>query len=233
MGTPAEMMAAVAAGDTDRVAALLADDPSLAMARRADGVSALLLARYRFDRPTMDALLAADPDLDLFEAAALGRIDRLRERLADDPGSATAMSRDGFTALHLAAFFGKTEVTRILLEAGAPVDTYTTNDFANQPLHAAAAGRHIEVCRLLLAAGADVGARQHGGFTPLHEAAQHGDAEMVELFLSAGADPTRSVEDGSTPADLAEVAGHHDVARRLREVAADRRPGPLVSADGT
>ena len=222
MGTPAEMMAAVATGDADRVAALLAEDPALAMARGADGVSALLLARYRFDRPTMDVLLAADPDLEVVEAAALGRIARLRECLADDAGSVTAMSPDGFTALHLAAFFGKTEVTRILLAAGARVDTYTTNDFANQPLHAAAAGRHIEVCRLLLAAGADVDATQHGVFTPLHEAAQHGDAEMVELFLSAGADPTAAVEDGVTPADLAEKAGHHDVATRLREVAAGR-----------
>ena len=219
MGTPAEMMDAVAAGDTDRVAALLAQDPALAMARGADGVSALLLARYRFDRSTTDALLAADPDLDVFEAAALGRIDRLRESLADDPAAATAMSPDGFTALHLAAFFGKTEVTRILLEAGARVDTYTTNDFANQPLHAATAGRHIEVCRLLLAAGAHIDATQHGGFTPLHEAAQQGDIELVELFLSAGADPSVSVDDRGTPADLAEAAGHHDVATRLREVA--------------
>lgn len=72
---------------------------------------------------------------------------------------------------------------------------------------------------MLLAAGADVDATQHGGFTPLHEAAQHGDAEMVELFLSAGADPTVTVEDGGSPADLAEKAGHHDVATRLREVA--------------
>lgn len=216
MGTPADMMDAVAAGDTHRVAALVAEDPSLAMARGTDGVSALLLARYRFDRATMDALLAADPDLDVFEAAALGRLDRLRERLADDPEAPTAMSPDGFTALHLAAFFGKTEATRVLLEAGARVDTYTINDFANQPLHAAAAGRHIEVCRLLLAAGAHVDATQHGGFTPLHEAAQHGDVELVELFLSAGADRTVPTDDGRTAADLAEAAGHADLAGRLR-----------------
>lgn len=219
MGTPSDVMEAVAAGDAERVAALVTEDPSLAMARGDDGVSALLLARYRFDRPTMDALLAADPDLDVFEAAALGRVDRLRERLVDEPASVTAFSPDGFTSLHLAAFFGKAEITRILLDAGARVDTYTSNGFANQPLHAAAAGRHIEVCRLLVAAGADVNATQHGGYTPLHEAAQHGDAELVELFLSAGADPTIAVEDGGTPADLAEAAGHVDVAQRLREVA--------------
>jgi ankyrin repeat protein len=230
MANAADIMAAVAAGDVEVVARLLADDPSLAAARGDDGVSAVLLARYRFDRPVMDVLLAADPELDVFEAAALGRRDRLRECLDAAPDSAFALSPDGFTALHLAAFFGKAEAVRILLDAGARVDAYTRNPFANQPLHAAAAGRHIEICRLLLAAGADVNAKQHGGYTPLHEAAQNGDDELVELFLSAGGDATESVADGGTPADLAEAAGHHDVANRLREVAAARRAGP--SADG-
>lgn len=230
MVTGADMMTAVAAGDVELVRSLLAADPSLASARGDDGVSAVLLARYRFDRPMMDALLAADPELDVFEAAALGRIDRLRTRIADDVGAVVAYSPDGFTALHLAAFFGKPEVARILIDAGARVDAFTTNAFANQPLHAAAAGRHIEVCRVLLAAGADVDARQHGGYTPLHEAAQHGDAEMVELFLSAGADPAVRVTDGGTPADLAEAAGHHDLATRLRDVAATRGTGPLAGS---
>ena len=230
MATPAEMMAAVAAGDTERVSALLADDESLASARGEDGVSAVLLARYRFDRPTLDALLATDPELDLFEASAVGRVDRVRTNIDDDPASVHRLSPDGYSALHLAAFFGKPEIARLLLDAGAAVDRYTTNDLANQPLHAAAAGRHIEICRLLLAAGADVDATQHGGYTPLHEAAQHGDAEMVELFLSAGADPTIAVPEGGTPADLAEVAGHLDVANRLREVSANQRPGPPAVA---
>jgi ankyrin repeat protein len=230
MATPAEMMAAVAAGDTERVSALLADDESLASARGEDGVSAVLLARYRFDRPTLDALLATDPELDLFEASAVGRVDRVRTNIDDDPESVHRLSPDGYSALHLAAVFGKPEIARLLLDAGAAVDRYTTNDLANQPLHAAAAGRHIEICRLLLAAGADVDATQHGGYTPLHEAAQHGDAEMVELFLSAGADPTIAVPEGGTPADLAEVAGHLDVANRLREVSANQRPGPPAVA---
>jgi uncharacterized protein len=222
MADASDLIDAVTAGDAARVQDILADAPDLAGARGPDGVSALLLARYRSDRAVLDALLAADPDMDVFDAAALGHIDRLRHRLEEDPSRATAFAGDGFTAIHLAAFFGKLEATRVLLEAGAAVDVYGRNSFANLPLHAAAAGRHIEVCRTLLGAGADVNATQHGGFTPLHEAAQLGDVELSELFLSAGADPTTTGDDGRTPAQVASDAGHVDLAARLSEVAASR-----------
>ena len=223
MATPAEdLISAVNTDDATRVAELVAGDAALASARDLGGVSAIMLSRYRFNRETTDALLAADPDLDVFEATALGYIDRLRDRLMADPASATAFSPDGFTALHFAGFFGKIEAARELISAGASVDVYTTNDFANQPLHAAAAGRHLEVCRVLLGAGADVNATQHGGYTPLHEAAQSGDVELAELFLSAGADPSVVSDAGETPAETAEAAGHHDLAARIREVAEAR-----------
>ncbi len=220
--TTADLIAAVMADDAALVAELLEADPALANARDDQGVSALMLSKYRFARPVTDALIAADPERDVFEATALGEIDRLRERLEEDPAAATAYSADGFTALHLAGFFGKPETARVLLEHGADVAASTRNPFANQPLHAAAAGRHIEVCRVLVAAGADVNARQHGGFAPLHEAAQVGDVELIELLLSAGADPTVVDDEGRTPAELADAAGHIDVAARLREVAAAR-----------
>jgi ankyrin repeat protein len=220
MPTPEALIAAVNAGDATRVGELLAEDPSLAGARDSDGVSAIMWSRYRSDRATTDALLAADPELDIFEATTLGYLDRLRERLTEDPARATALSADGFTALHFAAYFGKAEAAKALLDAGAEVNRYSENGQHVQPLHSAAAGRHHEVCRILLAAGADVNARQQDAYTPLHAAAQHGDSELVELFLSAGADPNARLDSGATPAESAEKAGHPDVATRLREVLA-------------
>lgn len=219
MPTSVELVEAVKAGDSEKVAAIVTAEPELASACDDEGVSVLMLSRYRSNRAVTDALLAADPDLDVFEAAALGYLDRLRERLDDDPSRASALSPDGYTALHFAAFFAKPEAARLLLEAGAPVGTVVANEMRVQPLHSAAAGRQTEICRLLLAAGAEVDARQAGGFTPLHEAARNGDPELVELFLSAGADPLVTTDDGMTAADLADAAQHPDVAARLRSVA--------------
>ncbi len=215
-----DLLDAVSADDAARVSELVAADPFLATVRDRDGVSAIMRSRYRFDRATTDALLAVDPELDVFEATALGYIDRLRERLDEDPARAAAFSADGFTALHFAAFFGKAEAARVLLTAGADVGVISRNDLACQPLHSAAAGLHHEVCRVLIAAGSDVDARQNGsGSRPLHAAAQHGDDELVELLLSAGADPFLRTDAGDTPVDTAEAAGHVDVARRIRQVA--------------
>jgi uncharacterized protein len=219
MANAAELIAAVLDDDVARVQSILAESPDLASTRDRDGVSVLMHARYRSNRQVMDALMAADPGLDVHEAAALGYLDRLRELLTEDPSNLAARSADGFTALHFAAFFAKPEAARILIDLGAPVDATADNPTRVQPLHSAAAGRHVDICRLLLAAGADVNARQAGGFSPLHAAGENGDPEMVELFLSAGADASAMTDDGRTAADMADAASHPDAAKRLREVA--------------
>jgi ankyrin repeat protein len=210
-----EMFDAIDAGDEARLAELLASEPGLAGERDNDGVSAALHARYRDNHDAVAQLLATDPELDAFDAAGLGRPERLAELLAADAGLASASSSDGFTALHLASFFGWVEAARLLLDRAAPPNAVSRNPMAVMPLHSAAAGGHDEVARLLVAAGADVNARQRHGYTPLHAAAQNGDAEMTEMLLAAGADPSARTDDGQTPADLATASGHAELASRL------------------
>lgn len=154
----------------------------------ADGeVSEILLARYRGDLAEVERLRRERPQLDVFEAAALGDDGRLDELLTADPSLATAWSPDGFTPLHLAAFFGATSAAGRLVEAGADVGAVARNDMRVQPLHSAVAGRHHGIAQLLVEHGADPDAEQAGGFTPLGAALQHHDDEMVELLRSAGA----------------------------------------------
>ncbi len=78
--------------------------------------------------------------LNVFEAAAFGDLDRLTELLAEDPELVGVMSGDGFTPLHLAAFFGQADAVRLLLARGAAVDRNGTGWMTGTPLHAAASG---------------------------------------------------------------------------------------------
>ena len=215
MASTRELLSAIGAGDVDAVRALLTDDPSLAAARDDDGVSALMHARYRFDAALTDAVLAHVRELDVFEAATFGGLDRLAVLLSGDPWLATATSGDGFTPLHLAAFFGKDEAVRLLIDRGADVDARGTGWMKGTALHSAASGNHIEVMRALLDAGADPNTKQSHGFVPLHAVAQNGSLEGVDLLLAHGADPKVANGDGDTPADLARRAGHDHVATRF------------------
>lgn len=210
-----DMFDAIDAGDEARLAELLATEPGLAGERDNDGVSAALHARYRDNHDAVAQLLATDPELDGFDAAGLGRPDRLAELLARDRTRATAFSSDGFTALHLAAFFGQVETARLLIAHSAPPNVVSRNPLKVMPLHSAAAGSHVDVARLLVAAGADVNAIQPHGYRPLHAAAQNGNTELTELLLAAGADAAVRTDDGQTPADLAAAAGHAEIATRL------------------
>jgi ankyrin repeat protein len=161
-------------------------------------VSPALQALYRGESDAAERL-PREPDI--FEAAAFGRTERLHALLEKDSGVARAFSPDGFTALHLAAFFGHPEAARALLAAGADANAVATNEEIGpvQPLHSASATGQVECARLLLECGADVNARQGGGFTALHAAALGRNEVLARLLIGAGADPRAETDDGVPP----------------------------------
>jgi ankyrin repeat protein len=155
----------------------------------------------------------------VFEAASFGDLDRLTSLLEEDPTLVTARSADGFTALHLAAFFATPEAATLLVRRGADPDALGTGWMTGSALHSAASARHADTVGILLETGADPDLRQSGGWTALHAAAHNGDGESVELLLSRGARRDVTNDDGRTPGDLAREAGHEGIARRLDQAA--------------
>jgi uncharacterized protein len=179
------------------------------------GVSEPMQALYEGDRDRAERLLAERDELDVFEAAAFGRIEQLRELLDSDAELATAFAPDGFTALHFAAFFAQPKAAALLLEYGADAGARAENPMQVEPLHSAAAADQTEIARMLLDAGADANAKQEGGFVPLHAAAQNGNTELAELLIRRGADPSVGGDDGRTAATIAREAGHEQLADSL------------------
>ena len=206
---------AVKTGNLDEVRRLVTATPPLAGARDANGVSAILLATYHGRRDVASALVEMGAPVDIFEASALGRADRILALLDEDPSRASAFAPDGFYPLGLAAFFGQLDAVRVLIAAGADVQATARNAFKVQPVHAAAASRNLDVLRAVLEAGGDPNVPQQQGFVPLHEAATSGNRAMAELLVKHGANPRLANEAGKTSIDLATEKGHIDLVAYL------------------
>jgi ankyrin repeat protein len=210
-------------GDKQAVDEAIAADPGLLQARDETGLSPVLAAAYAHHPQVAEDLAKkvekSAEGLGLFEAAAVGNAEAVRKQLAGDRASIDEGGSDGFTALHLAAYFGRLEVARLLLGLGADRNAVAVNETRVTPLHSAVAGGHRDVAGLLLAHGASPNAVQHGGWTPLHSAARAGDEGIVDMLLLRGADPTRKSDEGLTAIDMAEAGGHGAIAKILRNYA--------------
>ena len=212
-----DLFTAIKERDQSAVERILAQDPGAASAVDPNGVSALLTAVYRDNHAAVAALRATGIELDVFEAAAVGDVGRVRALVDGDPGLARAYAPDGFHPLGLAAFFQHPDVVEFLITAGADVSAPSRNRMRVTALHSAIAGQDRASTLALIAAGADVNAKQQDGFTALHEAAQNGDREIVDALLAAGADPSLTLSGGERPADLARTHGHPELAQVLEQ----------------
>jgi ankyrin repeat protein len=172
------LVEAAKTGDEPKVRALIAAHPQLVVQRLPSGESPLMAALYRGHHPIVATLAELGAEIDVFAAAATGNIGALRQAL-EQPGARDAYAYDGWTPLHLAAFFGQQAAARLLVDAGASVEAVSRNSLANTPLHAATAGRHTAIALMLVERGADPETADAGGFSARKIAAENRLADVV------------------------------------------------------
>ncbi|CAM9752396.1 unnamed protein product [Ectocarpus sp. 12 AP-2014] len=131
----------------------------------------------------------------------------------------------GHTSLHLASIHDRSEITRLLIAAGASTESVVTSG-ANEgltPLRLAAERGHLLTVRALLEAGADTAAEDVvDRATPLHAAASAGHTSVVvELIRRGGAKLEARAVSGQTPLRWALSMGHVGAAEALLEAGAD------------
>jgi len=214
-----EFFDAIRAGDRGKVSAMLDADRTLLAAKDDKGLGAFIAAKYSQRNDIAALLVEQGVELDLFAACMAGARDRVTAIVDGDRSLVNGYSHDGWTPLHLAAFFAQPAVVEVLLAHGADVHARARNGTTNTPLHAGAAGRNLDVVRALVEHGANVNARQEGGFTALHSAALNGDVEMARLLISHGADVQARATNNQNALDLALTKGHQAMVNLLEEPA--------------
>jgi ankyrin repeat protein len=208
---------AIKAGKPDEVNRLVRENPALLKARDASGASPLLIAIYHQKADIASALADAAETVDMFEAAALGRVNRIKQLLREDPSLASAYAPDGFPPVGLAAFFGHLDAVKTLIAAGADIHAAAKNGLKVQAIHAAVASKNLDIVRTVLEAGADPNAAQQQGFRPMHESGSSGSRELAELLMKYGGDPTLKNDEGKNTIAFAREKGHAEFANWLEK----------------
>jgi ankyrin repeat protein len=206
-----EFMQAAKDGDVEALKRLAAEDPAVLVSPWSSGETPLMAALYRKHDAAVEWLAESGVPLDIFAAAALGRVDLLDPFVSSGRADIQAYSYDGWTPLHLAAFFGRRTAVERLMTAGADLDAVSRNALRNTPLHAAVAGGHVEVSLVLIDSGADVNAVDAGGHTPLHIAAEAGYVPVAKALLARGASAHVVDAEDRTPLSRAAVKGHTEI----------------------
>lgn len=125
---------------------------------------------------------------------------------------------EGYTPLHVAAKYGRTEILRLLLETGAACNPKTCRSLYT-PLHLAAMYQKTGAARELLKnASCEVDAQDSRGNTPLFYACSRNDVKMIELLLTQGANTRVKNQDGVTALREAERKMLYNVVALLKGV---------------
>jgi ankyrin repeat protein len=198
--------------------------------------TALQQAVSRGDKKVVDFLIDRGARIDLRTAAYIGRLDKVKEHLANGAdidlrpiqmdsaafeelfaiyGKVPPEPNEprGDTPLHGAVEGGHADIVEFLVAIGADLQARDNAD--RTPLHDAAYLGFTEIARILISHGAEVNAVSGGGETPLHAAAQCGHTSTVELLIANGADINGKDRYGRTALDCAWDRGFADVVALL------------------
>ena len=128
-----------------------------------------------------------------------------------------AADASGDIPLIMAAYLGHTEITRLLLEAGADVAAVDSGMKATA-LHAAAYAGRTEPARLLIQHGIDIDAQDpYNGYTALHDAIWQNNVETARVIVDAGADLTLRNHEGQTPLEMARARKRQQIVAMIEQ----------------
>ena len=239
-----EIHDAVAAGDLNKVKALLAADPWLLESKDKDGNTPLHIACIGIPPSIARQVGVANYLLDkgadvnatnnggdtplLYAARNLGKDFDLVQRLVAKGAAINPQPDPGMTPLHWVVISGDVRAARFLIDHGANVNA--NQSVYGSVLHTAInSGRDEEAAKLLVQRGARLNRPFSFGNTELHLAAMKGYADLAQALVKHGADVHAVNEYGHTALYYAAKLGFRRTADAL--LAGGAKAGAIVEAN--
>lgn len=214
---------AVLDGNVKIVEQFLARDSALLYARDVNGQSVYLLAAYA-NQPAVTSLFESKGlVLDVYEAAAGGKVDRFNQLLRPAPGMVNMPNLAGDTPLHVAALCHRSEVIENAITYGP--------DFAvRNPKRKNSTAAHLglqsspkdaaeAMAFAMIGNGLDPNLANADGDTILHCAARADYPRVIRLLLEKGASASAKNTAGQTALGIAVAAGNAGAAELLGKAA--------------
>ncbi|MGB6121019.1 MAG: ankyrin repeat domain-containing protein [Bacteroidota bacterium] len=154
-------------------------------------------------QPAESQTIGSAPKVDLHSAVVTDDLEAIRQHIEAGSDINVLEPSRASTPLITAAFLGKTEAAKILIDAGA--DLNYQNVDGSTALHTAAAFGKTEVAKILIDAGTDLNLQNNEGSTALHTAAFFCRVEIVEALLEKGADKTIENKTGQTVYEIVTI----------------------------
>jgi ankyrin repeat protein len=217
-----------AAPDVEKIKLLLARGADATSRSPAGYDAATAASSYRGSAEAIRALVDAGANAEPPEGVKVRHSPLLLASMSGDLESVTLLlargahanprpNPSGNSPISEAITFGRADVVRALIRAGAKTDLVERTGI--NLLHWATITNRADVIPELARSGVDINAIDDSGFTPLMYAAtiDFGDASTLSALLAAGADRTIRNDSGRTALQQARRLGHTRLVRVLAQ----------------
>ncbi len=168
-GATPDVFTAVILGRIDLLEQLLKRDPAAGSTANRYGRTPLRIAVEREQSAVVDVLLASGVKPDLWMAAGMGNLARVKALVEADSSALQQRDQWGYTALHWASKSGQLAVIEYLIAQGAGLEPRGSD--GGTPLTLALWHEQFAAARMLVASGAALDAIDNWGGSPRNQAA--------------------------------------------------------------
>jgi ankyrin repeat protein len=149
----------------------------------------------------------------VYDIARNGSLVELKELVNNDIDIINKISKEGYSALTLACYYGNNEVASYLVQN--VYDINSTSGYGT-PLMAATVKKNNYLVKLLLENNANPNLTDQNNSSALHFAVIFNQQEIIELLIKYKANPNIKDNRGNTALDYAKITNNNKIIQLLK-----------------